>query len=306
MTDQDDFRAAADDDDEPFPLGDDSTPKPDIDDECALDSETEAWLTEEAKAIRALERRNGRMWALEKRNGFKIGERLIRVKARVGHRRFMPWVRDEFEFGMKTAENYMNMFKIFGDKIETVTNLPITITALYLLAGRNVPAAAIGMALSLAAAGHAVNRTLAIEIVNQCWRQANRDRRRRPRRPDSRRDKLKPSPDDIVTRLAAMHEGLSRLIKKAKYEIEMFGPAGIDHRIFSRNARRLLIRLIVADFWDDDENFALLLEMIERCRVSREAGEETPRDLIEALNGWGKDGEGRFWVEEAGSEPSPL
>lgn len=78
--------------------------------------ELAAQLAEHATAIRALEDRNGAMWMLERRNVFKIGQRLITVKSLVGHGHFLNWMKREFRWSPKTGQNYMNVAKAFGDK----------------------------------------------------------------------------------------------------------------------------------------------------------------------------------------------
>ena len=75
----------------------------------------------------------------------------------------------EFRWSSKTGQNYMNVAKAFGDKSETVTNLPITITALYLLSDADVPKEARDTALEIAArsSGLIVDRTMAKWIIEE-------------------------------------------------------------------------------------------------------------------------------------------
>jgi hypothetical protein len=43
------------------------------------------------------------------------------------HGRFIKWIKLHFEMGLKTAERYMKMAEHFGDKIDTVSNLGLSV-----------------------------------------------------------------------------------------------------------------------------------------------------------------------------------
>lgn len=58
-----------------------------------------------------------------------------RVKAPQG--RWLSWIETEFSWTDRTALNFMRVAEHF--KSETVSDLPIDVTALYLLAGPSVP-----------------------------------------------------------------------------------------------------------------------------------------------------------------------
>lgn len=67
----------------------------------------------------------------------EIGRDLIDVKATIGHGHFLPWIEAEFGMGQSSADRFMQVAKVYGDKIPTVGNLPPT--ALYALAAPKTP-----------------------------------------------------------------------------------------------------------------------------------------------------------------------
>jgi hypothetical protein len=77
---------------------------------------------------------------------------------------FLPWIETEFQWSDKTAQNYMRAAEMFGDKFETVSNLPITITALYELAAPDVPEAVREEAVKAAKTGTKITKTAAKRI----------------------------------------------------------------------------------------------------------------------------------------------
>lgn len=60
--------------------------------------------------------------------GIEIGRALLKVKAEVGHGRFGSWLKSEVRYTDRTAQNYMNVARSFGDKPAIVSKLPKTIT----------------------------------------------------------------------------------------------------------------------------------------------------------------------------------
>jgi Protein of unknown function (DUF3102) len=71
---------------------------------------------------------------LERRNIFDIGKLLIEAQDTCEHGNWMQWLDDQFEWSNKTAENYMNAFRLKA-KFETVSNLKVPVTIIYELAG---------------------------------------------------------------------------------------------------------------------------------------------------------------------------
>ena len=66
-----------------------------------------------------------------------IDPRLSRVKDRVGHGNWLPWVRKNFDWSDDTARRYIDIYEFSRDpKFRSLRNLPVE--ALYLLARKNV------------------------------------------------------------------------------------------------------------------------------------------------------------------------
>jgi len=94
-------------------------------------------LRREVAAIRRLKKRAASHGKAFLADIIEIGKRLSRVKDRVGHGNWLPWVRDNFGWTDQTASNYMNVFELSKTaEFLRLRNLPLE--ALYLVARRNV------------------------------------------------------------------------------------------------------------------------------------------------------------------------
>ena len=88
-------------------------------------------LVEDAAAIKALGKRVvGDL--------IEIGRRLTRDKDICGHGHWLPWLDREFGWSDKTAENFINVYKL-GSKSENFSNLNLPLSGLYLLAAPSTP-----------------------------------------------------------------------------------------------------------------------------------------------------------------------
>jgi flagellar biosynthesis GTPase FlhF len=65
------------------------------------------------------------------------GHDLIRIKERLGHGQFGPWLKAEFDMTERSAENYMNAARWLEGKSEKISDLPAA--AIYALASPNTP-----------------------------------------------------------------------------------------------------------------------------------------------------------------------
>jgi hypothetical protein len=84
------------------------------------------------------------IWQLGKQtlaNVIEIGRRLTECKRIVGHGNWLPWLDREFGWTDKTAENFINVYKLSG-KFENFSNLDLPLSGLYLLAAPSTPEAA--------------------------------------------------------------------------------------------------------------------------------------------------------------------
>jgi len=92
-----------------------------------------------------------------------VGTALLSVKARLGHGRFLDWLKTEFGWDARTARRYMRAARLF--KTDTLSVLPIDASALHMLAARAVPDSARAEAVAAARAGTQVDAGLARRIV---------------------------------------------------------------------------------------------------------------------------------------------
>lgn len=95
-----------------------------------VDSGTADRLKQAAEEIRACQRR-------ESRSIVEIGIKLIRVKTSLDHGHFGSWLKQEFKWSGRTAQNYMRTAEVFETKSETVADLPASL--IYKLAAPSTP-----------------------------------------------------------------------------------------------------------------------------------------------------------------------
>jgi hypothetical protein len=96
------------------------------------DGHDSQWLAGQADAIRALGRN-------VIRDILGIGTRLDEVKNALRHGEWGKWLDAEFGWSDRTALRCMDAAKAFAAKSDTVSDLPIDIGALYLLARAKTP-----------------------------------------------------------------------------------------------------------------------------------------------------------------------
>jgi phage N-6-adenine-methyltransferase len=94
----------------------------------------------------------------------EIGQKLIEVKARLGHGLFGAWLHSEFEWSERTAQNFMTVAEVF--KSATVADL-IPSKALYLLAAPSTPESARDEVLERAGQGERITYNKTREIVQE-------------------------------------------------------------------------------------------------------------------------------------------
>ena len=94
---------------------------------------------------------------------FDIGQKLIEVKEKLGHGRFLIWLNTEFNWSKSAARQFMQVARQF--KRGNFTDLNIAASALYLLASNTTSVAARQEALERAAQGEIINRSEAKSII---------------------------------------------------------------------------------------------------------------------------------------------
>lgn len=99
-------------------------------DYAALNSETQIVVQQRTSEIRSLLRRTAQ-------DIFDVGQKLIEVKAQLGHGHFRTWLNTEFDWSIWTATKFMQV----ADKFKCVkfSHLDIAPSALYELAAPSTP-----------------------------------------------------------------------------------------------------------------------------------------------------------------------
>jgi hypothetical protein len=104
----------------------------------------------------------------------EVGNDLLAVKEALPHGQFLPWLKAEFGWSERSAQNFMSVAEQF--KSAKIADLPIQPSAAYLLAAPSVPDEAREKAVEKAEAGEEITFAAAREIV------AEARKRKRPRR----------------------------------------------------------------------------------------------------------------------------
>jgi hypothetical protein len=95
----------------------------------------------------------------------EVGSELLAVKEALPHGKFGPWLRAEFGWTERTAQNFMSVAEVFGRKNEIISDLSISPTAAYLLAAPSAPEEAREAAVRLAEEGQPVTAKVAKQIL---------------------------------------------------------------------------------------------------------------------------------------------
>src|SRR5262245_41959690 len=56
----------------------------------------------------------------------EVGKELLSVKEALPHGKFIPWLKLEFGWTERTAQNFMNVAEVFGAKNEIISDLSIS------------------------------------------------------------------------------------------------------------------------------------------------------------------------------------
>jgi hypothetical protein len=123
-------------------------------DYASLDAVTSQFVQQQTGEIRILIKRTAQ-------GIVEVGEKLISVKAKLGHGRFGDWLKAEFGWSWDTANRFMNVAKNLK---HIPHNAEFEFRALYLLAAPSTPEPARKEALARAASGEAISYTAAKTI----------------------------------------------------------------------------------------------------------------------------------------------
>jgi hypothetical protein len=119
-----------------------------------LDAETSLFIQKQTGEIRALMKRTAQ-------DIIEIGQKLILVKEKLAHGRFLDWIAAEFEWSYPTAARFMQVANSFS---KTYQIDKFAASALYVLAAPSTPATARSEAIARAEAGEPITYTIAKEI----------------------------------------------------------------------------------------------------------------------------------------------
>jgi hypothetical protein len=107
----------------------------------------------------------------------EVGNDLLAVKEALPHGQFLPWLRAEFGWSERSAENFMSVADKF--KSARIADLPIQPSAAYFLAAPSVPDEARQKAVEKAEAGEEIAFAAVKEIVAEARKKKKRPRRQK-------------------------------------------------------------------------------------------------------------------------------
>ncbi len=108
----------------------------------------------------------------------EVGNEFLAVKEALPHGQFGPWLRAEFGWTDRTAQNFMAVAEAFGPKTEMISDLTIQPTAAYLLAAPSAPGEALQQAIERAEAGEEITSAVAKKILAEARKKGRRKERR--------------------------------------------------------------------------------------------------------------------------------
>lgn len=123
-------------------------------DYAALDASTSQFVQQQTGEIKALMKRTAQ-------DIVEIGQKLVKVKEKLGHGRFGAWLEAEFEWSIQTAKRFMNVAAAFQNQQFVDFIAP---SALYELAAPSIPSIARDEAIARAKAGESITYKAAKNI----------------------------------------------------------------------------------------------------------------------------------------------
>lgn len=185
----------------------------------------------------------------------EIGRTLLAVKKTVGHGHFLPWLREEFDWTERTAQNFMSAAERFGPNPKCVSHLPLA--TVYRLAAPSTPDDLREKIIARLEGGEAVKPDEIASQITDARRAAQREREEAKKTPRARarakarsdrqsadsdsamakfqeeqrrRDSCRASAADLIVKGLTSAE-LDRLVAMLE-DVQLFGPREIlDARI---------------------------------------------------------------------------
>lgn len=114
----------------------------------------------------------------------EIGRTLLRVKETVGHGHFLPWLREEFDWTERTAQNFMSTAERFGPNPKCVSHLPLA--TVYRLAAPGTPDDLREKIIARLEEGEAVKPDEIASQITDARRAAQREREEAKKSPRAR------------------------------------------------------------------------------------------------------------------------
>jgi hypothetical protein len=99
-------------------------------------------------------------------NIVEIGRLLSECKTILGHGNWLPWIEREFGWTDRTAERFMQVYRLSG-KFDKMSNLEVPITGLYLLAAPSTPEEACTEVVARVGSGEKITNTELKEIIGK-------------------------------------------------------------------------------------------------------------------------------------------
>jgi hypothetical protein len=118
----------------------------------SLDADTRQYVLERTERIHKLVR-------MTAAGIVQIGQDLTEVKARLGHGKFLDWIKKEFGWKERSAENFMSVYRNVTPHLKsaTIADLQIDCRALYLIAAPSTPEPVRQEAVKVALSGEHVS-----------------------------------------------------------------------------------------------------------------------------------------------------
>lgn len=141
----------------------------------------------------------------------EVGSGLSNIKNILPHGAFGPWLKAEFGWSQRMAENFINVSETFGPKVEIISDLKFQPTAAYLLAAPSVPDEARAIAVERAQAGEVITTKAAKTIVRAARKKAPTAREGQVRSTQAfdqtmKRLQKKWDPQDLASLAKRLHE----------------------------------------------------------------------------------------------------
>lgn len=172
--------------------------------------------------------------------GMKIGLSLIEIKSRLDHGQFGTWLRAEFPGHERTAQRLMQTAKVFGDKYDTVSDLPPA--TLYELSAPSTPAELRVEVIEHLEAGSQIDPVGIRARIQEARKSLKRSKAQK--QAIKRRESAKPAEQSDRNAEARFVQELQRAIQAAEILLERIGDELPDLLDFLKDGRWNVLHLL--------------------------------------------------------------